>query len=301
MSTLTPNPIFPDPPEAPEASESPESPQGPETPETTDPTLFFRSYRDRRTILSIGLSVLAGTLTVIACVPLFSVLIVLIHHGGSRILNSGLQLITSLPPGAMSPTGGGFGNALVGTLTMVILAAAIAVPFGVLAAIFMAEYAPTNPAWPARHGCAAKVLTGLPSILAGVFVYAAVVAIMGGFSAFAGGIALSVLMIPIVMLTAEEAIRMVPPKMRHAAFGMGATKAQVVWKVVVPTAMPGILTGVMLAVARAAGETAPLIFTALASDYSYAIDGRVPFFHWAAPPPRWPCSSTTRPASLIRT
>ncbi len=113
----------------------------------------------------------------------------------------------------------------------------------------------------------AKVLTGLPSVLAGVFAYAAVVLTTGGFSAPAGGVALAVLMIPTVLLTAEEAIKMVPMRMKEAAIGMGATQAQLLWRVVLPTAMPGILTGVMLAVARAAGETAPLLFTALFSNY----------------------------------
>jgi phosphate transport system permease protein len=114
---------------------------------------------------------------------------------------------------------------------------------------------------------AAKVLTGMPSVLAGVFAYAAVVLTMGGFSAPAGGVALAVLMLPTVLLTAEEAIRMVPVKMKEAAIGMGATDAQLLTRIVLPTAMPGILTGVMLAVARAAGETAPLLFTALFSNY----------------------------------
>jgi phosphate transport system permease protein len=113
----------------------------------------------------------------------------------------------------------------------------------------------------------AKILTGFPSILAGVFSYGAVVLATGGFSAVAGAIAVSILMLPTIMLTAEDAIRMVPPKMKEAAIGMGATRTQTAWMVMLPTAMPGILTGVMLAVARGAGETAPLIFTALFSNY----------------------------------
>ncbi|WP_246803919.1 PstA family ABC transporter permease [Desulfosarcina cetonica] len=113
----------------------------------------------------------------------------------------------------------------------------------------------------------AKTMTGLPSILAGVFAYAAVVLTMGSYSAWAGGIALSLLMIPVVMLTAEEAIKMVPQAMKDAALGMGCTPSQSMVKVVLPVAMPGIITGVVLAVARAAGETAPLLFTALFSEY----------------------------------
>src|SRR5262249_39756522 len=113
----------------------------------------------------------------------------------------------------------------------------------------------------------AKVLSGLPSVLAGLFAYAAVVLLTGRYSAVAGGIALALLMLPTILLTAEHAIKMVPQRMKEAAIGMGATPTQVVWSVILPTALPGILTGVMLAVARAAGETAPLLFTALFSDY----------------------------------
>jgi phosphate transport system permease protein len=107
----------------------------------------------------------------------------------------------------------------------------------------------------------------MPSILAGVFAYATVVVVTGSFSALAGSVAMAVLMVPTVMLTSEQALRAVPSKMKLAAHGMGATHAETVLRVVVPTAMPGILTGVMLALARAMGETAPLLFTALFSDY----------------------------------
>lgn len=237
---------------------------------------FHRDYRSFRTMFSIALSVLAGTLTVVACVPLFSVLIMLIVRGGKRLFEGGLSVFTKLPPGARD-AGGGFGNALVGTAFMVGIALLIAVPFGILAAIFLAEYAgKTRFAVAVRF--AAKIMTGLPSILAGVFAYATLVTVTG-YSALAGGIALSVLIIPIVLLTAEEALKMVPQKMREAAVGMGCTQAQVVWKIVVPTALPGILTGVMLAVARAAGETAPLLFTALYASSMWPIDGRAPYVH----------------------
>ena len=163
-------------------------------------------------------------------------------------------------------TGGGFGNAIVGTLLTVGIASLLSIPFGILAGVYLAEIGPeTKVAKIVRF--TAKILTGFPSILAGVFAYGSVVLLTGGYSALAGGVALSILMLPIVMLTAEEAIRMVPAKMREAAIGMGATQTQTVWKILLPTAIPGILTGVMLSVARAAGETAPLLFTALFSNY----------------------------------
>jgi phosphate transport system permease protein len=186
----------------------------------------------------------------------------LLWRGGQRL---GVSLFTELPPAA-GMAGGGIGNALMGTLLMVAIAAGLAVPFGIVAAVYLAEFAPGSRLAKGAH-FAAKVLTGLPSILAGLFAYASVVLLTGRYSAPAGGVALAVLMLPTVLLTAEQAIKMVPQRMREAAIGMGATPTQVVWHVTLPTALPGILTGVMLAVARAAGETAPLLFTALFSDY----------------------------------
>jgi phosphate transport system permease protein len=198
----------------------------------------------------------------IAMVPLASVLIMLIWRGGERI---SLHLFTQLPPAA-GMTGGGIGNALIGTLLMVGIATLISTPFGILAAVFLAEFSPTSKTAVAVR-FVIKVLSGLPSVLAGLFAYAAVVVTMGRYSALAGGIALAILMLPTILLTAEQAIKMVPMRMREAAIGMGCTQTEVVWHVVLPTALPGILTGVMLAVARAAGETAPLLFTAMFSDY----------------------------------
>ncbi len=229
-----------------------------------------RSLRHPRTLISAVLSGITGVMTIFACIPLFSVLFMLAWRGGKRL---SFSLLTETPPSAFE-TGGGFGNAIVGTLVMVGIAVLISVPFGILAAVFLAEIGPRSKTASAVRFCA-KMLTGFPSILAGVFAYATVVLVTGGYSAPAGGVALSILMLPIVMLTAEESIKMVPQKMKEAAVGMGATKTQVVWKVVLPTALPGMLTGVMLAVARASGETAPLLFTALNSNYWVVQDGEL--------------------------
>ncbi len=221
-----------------------------------------RRVIEGRALKSLLLSSLTVTAAVAACIPLFSVLIMLIYRGGKRL---NLELFYALPPTAFE-NGGGFGNAIVGTLFMVGIAAFISIPFGVSAAIYMAELGPDNKVSSIARFCA-KTMTGLPSILAGVFAYAAVVLVMGHYSAWSGGIALSLLMIPVVMLTAEEAIKRVPVTMKEAAYGMGCTPLQSMVKVILPAAMPGIITGVVLAVARAAGETAPLLFTALFSDY----------------------------------
>jgi phosphate transport system permease protein len=207
-------------------------------------------------------------MAVAAMVPLVSVLAMLLWRGGERLATNGLTLFTKLPPPASRDPAepGGIGNALLGTLIMVAIATLISVPFGILAAVFIGELNPKSYTAEAVR-FTAKVLSGLPSVLAGLFIFAAVVLLTGRYSAVAGGMALALLMLPTIILTAEQAIKMVPQRMREAAIGMGCTKTQVVWQVVLPTARPGILTGVMLAVARAAGETAPLLFTALSSDY----------------------------------
>lgn len=227
-----------------------------------------RHLFEPRAFKSFVLSAITVGAAGIACIPLFSVLIMLFYRGGKRL---SLELFYALPPTAFE-TGGGFANAIIGTLFMVGVAAAISVPFGIFAAIYLAELGPHNRVSQIAR-FAAKTMTGLPSILAGVFTYAAVVLTLGTYSAWAGGVALSLLMIPVVMLTAEEAIKMVPRPMKEAAYGMGCTPAQAMRKVILPVAMPGIVTGVILAVARAAGETAPLLFTALFSDYWLKTNG----------------------------
>lgn len=225
---------------------------------------------ESRALRSIILTSITWISALLASVPLFSVLYMLVTRGGARL---NLEIFTELPPAGFE-MGGGFGNALVGTFVMVGIAALIAIPVGIMAAIFLAELGPNSKLANAAR-FAAKTLTGLPSILAGVFAYAMVVLTTGTYSAPAGGIALAVLMVPIVVLTAEEAMKMVPKIMKDAAHGMGCTNSQVIWHVVLPTAMPAILTGVMLAIARAAGETAPLLFTALFSNYWIYDDGHI--------------------------
>ena len=226
-------------------------------------------YRPR-TLFSIILSCLVAAMTLFALIPLFAVLGMLLWHGGKMLSPS---MFTNLPPAPLEQ-GGGFGNAIIGTLIMVGIATLITVPIGVLTGVYLAQ-APRESKLASTVRLCSKVLTGFPSILAGVFAYGAIVLITGGYSAIAGGIALSILMLPTIILTAESAISMVPAKMKEASIGMGATGAQTVWMVLLPTAMPGILTGIMLAVARAAGETAPLLFTALFSNYWLVSHGRL--------------------------
>jgi phosphate transport system permease protein len=221
-----------------------------------------RRLMERRAMKSGLLTALTWIAAVLASIPLFSVIYMLVVEGGARL---DWEALSELPPAGFE-MGGGFGNAIVGTLVMVGIASGISVPLGILAAVYLAILDPGSRL-ASLSRFLAKVLTGMPSILAGVFAYAAVVLMMGSYSAWAGGIALAVLMLPTVVLTAEEALKMVPQRMKDAAYGMGCTRSQVIWKVVLPTGLPGVLTGVMLAVAGAAGESAPLLFTALFSNY----------------------------------
>jgi phosphate transport system permease protein len=221
-----------------------------------------RQFFEVRALKSLLLTVLTWIAAILASVPLFSVIYKLAVNGGSRL---DWEALSALPPAGFE-MGGGFGNAIIGTLVMVGIGAALSVPIGILAALYLAILAPQSTlAQTSRF--LSKVLTGFPSILAGVFAYATVVLWMGSYSAWAGGIALAVLMLPTVTLAAEEAMRQVPQRMKDAAYGMGCTRSQVIWKVVLPTSLPGVLTGVILAVAGAAGESAPLLFTALFSNY----------------------------------
>jgi phosphate ABC transporter, permease protein PstA len=240
---------------------------------------FFATAGGHRTSSrAIGnqiLSILCIGLAGATLIPLVSILFLVVKKG-LPLLN--LDLFRQLPPAAGS-LGGGLGNAMLGTLLMVGIALVIATPVGVLAAIYVNEYSPTSKLANAVR-FVAKLLTGIPSIICGVFAYAVIVLpdgpivqlckalgipFEGGFSAWAGGFALAILILPTIILTSEQALIGVSKAYREASYGLGATTFQTIWRIVLPDALPAIMTGVMLAVARAAGETAPLIFTALFS------------------------------------
>lgn len=218
-----------------------------------------------RALKSGFLTVLTWLAALLASIPLISVIYMLLVQGGTRLFGADvIEVLTGLPPAGFE-LGGGIGPAILGTLVMVGIASLLSIPLGILAAVYLGVLEPSSKI-ASTSRFLSKVLTGFPSILAGVFVYAVLV-IRFGYSAFAGGVALAVLMLPTVVLAAEEAMAQVPQRMKDAAYGMGCTRTQVIWKVVLPTALPGILTGVMLAIAGASGESAPLLFTALFSNY----------------------------------
>ena len=191
----------------------------------------------------------------LALLPLALILFFVVSQG-IRALN--VDFFTHMPLPVGEP-GGGMGNAIVGTLMLVGLAALMAVPIGVISGVYMAEYAGTRFASTVRF--AADTLNGVPSIVIGVFAYAVAVLPFRQFSTLAGGFALGVMMIPIIARTTEELLLLVPGSLREGALALGATRASAVFSVVLPAALPGIVTGVMLALARIAGETAPLLFT----------------------------------------
>ncbi|MFN6560115.1 MAG: phosphate ABC transporter permease PstA [Nostoc sp. ChiSLP01] len=158
----------------------------------------------------------------------------------------------------------GFGNAIFGTIIMVGIGAFLSIPTGVMTGIFLAEFGQTNPIANIVRFIA-NILTGVPSIVVGIFAYGIIVLTTKGFSAIAGGFALAVIMLPVIILTTEESLKLIPTSQRLASAALGGTRFQTTFHIVVTAAIPGITTGVLLAVARAAGETAPLIFTALFS------------------------------------
>ncbi len=223
-------------------------------------TLEVASGRPRNWIGTL-LTVLAFALLVLALLPLVLVIVYVIIKGASRF---DAALFTELPPAALQE-GGGIANAIVGTLIVVAIAAVMSIPIGVLAAVYLSEFAPKRVARWIRF--ATNVLSGVPSIIVGIVAYGAIVLRTGTFSAFAGGFALAILMLPIVVRTTDEALQIVPQDVRWASVGVGASNFHTVLKIVLPAALPAIVTATTLAIARAAGETAPLIFTVLFTQF----------------------------------
>ncbi|HXM76298.1 MAG TPA: phosphate ABC transporter permease PstA [Thermoanaerobaculia bacterium] len=209
----------------------------------------------RRKAVSHLFVFLCGVAVVLALIPLAFVLFYVLQQGFSSL---NWDFFTKMPK-PVGEAGGGMANAIVGTLTLIGIASALAVPVGVFCGIYLSEYAAGRFAFFVRF--TADVLNGVPSIVIGIFAYGLAVMPFHRFSALAGGLALSFLMIPIIARTTEELLKLVPGSLREGALALGATRARASFSVMVPAALPGILTGVLVAVARIAGETAPLLFT----------------------------------------
>ena len=209
----------------------------------------------------LGLCVAALIITMI---PLFSILISILANGASVI---NIPFLTEFPK-AVGETGGGIVNAIQGTLILVALASLIGVPVGMIAGIYLSEYKSDRLAWVIRFF--SDVLTEFPSIVIGIFAYTVIVLYIRSFAAFAGAVALAIIMIPIVTRTTEEAVRLVPNGLREAGIALGLPRWRTIVRIVVPAGRSGIVTGVLLSVARAAGETAPLLLTAFNSFYGFS-------------------------------
>ena len=224
-------------------------------------------YRKAKNLLMMGLTIFA---TVITLIPLFLILGYLLYKGASSL---NLAFFTKLPS-PVGEAGGGMANAIVGTFELVLIACLIGVPIGVGAGIYVAEHRGSQLANAVRF--AADVMMGVLSIVVGIFAYALVVRPMGGFSALAGSVALATIMIPLVTRTTEEMVLLVPHELREASLALGVPRWRTTISVVARTAMGGIATGVILATARIAGETAPLLFTAFGNRFwSTALSGPV--------------------------
>jgi phosphate transport system permease protein len=235
--------------------------------------------------LMLGLSSIAAGLAILM---LGLILVYTLVHGISA-LNLDFLTQAAKPVGE---AGGGMRNEILGTLILVALGSLLALPVGLMAGIFLSEFGSPRLASMVRF--VADILAGVPSIVVGVFAYAIVVRPMHSYSALSAGVALAIIMIPIVARTAEESLRLVPNSMREAALALGITRWRAVIGVVIPGALTGIITGVMLAVARIAGETAPLLFTALGSQFGVQgllkPIGAIPLqiYHYALSPyPDW--------------
>ena len=216
--------------------------------------------RTRRAV-NILMSWLAATAAGLVVLPLLLIFAFLLWQGASAV---NVDFFTHLPK-PVGEVGGGMANAIVGTLILLILAAILGLPIGILGGLYLAESRDRRLPWVARF--LADVLNGVPSIVVGIFAYTVIVLPMRRFSALAGGFALAVIMLPIVVRTSEELVRLVPASLREAGLALGIPEWKVLLRVVLATARAGIITGVMVAIARVAGETAPLLFTAFGNRF----------------------------------
>jgi phosphate transport system permease protein len=216
--------------------------------------------RARRSVNAL-MSWLAAAAAGLVVLPLLLIFAFLLWQGASAV---NVDFFTHLPK-PVGEVGGGMANAIVGTLVLLTLAAIIGLPVGILGGLYLAESRDRRLPWLARF--LADVLNGVPSIVVGIFAYTVIVLPMRRFSALAGAFALAVIMLPIVVRTSEELVRLVPASLHEAALALGIPQWKVLLRVVLPTARAGIVTGVMVAIARVAGETAPLLFTAFGNRF----------------------------------
>jgi phosphate transport system permease protein len=214
-----------------------------------------------RKFVSNFMLTMTGVCALVAVAVLFFILGYLVYHGGASISWNFFPKL----PAPVGETGGGMANAIIGSAKLLLFASLIGVPIGFFGAIYLAEFSGSTTAFVVRY--AADLLNGVPSIVIGIFAYSLVVLPFKHFSTLAGGFALGLMMIPITLRSTEEFLRSVPNALREAAMALGASKWKTIATVIVPAAYRGILTAVLLAFARVAGETAPLLFTAFGNRF----------------------------------
>ncbi|MDJ0674773.1 MAG: phosphate ABC transporter permease PstA [Calothrix sp. MO_167.B42] len=209
----------------------------------------------KRLLFNNGMTAIAFIFSLVALFPLLSIIWEIVTRGisGIKLEMFWLPVIDD-----------GFANAILGTITMVAIASVLSIPVGVMTGIFLAEFSQGSPVVKFVRFIN-TILTGVPSIVVGIFAYGIIVLTFKQFSAFAGGFALAVIMLPVIVLSTEEALKLIPNRLRMASAALGGTRIQTTFCIVLNAALPGITTGILLAVARVTGETAPLIFTALFS------------------------------------
>jgi phosphate transport system permease protein len=201
------------------------------------------------------------TLSFIIILPMFFILYFIIRNGIS-VINWGF--LVSLPK-PMGEAGGGISNALVGTTMLIVIASIISIPLGIFIGIYLSEY--KRGRFPYFSRLSLEILQGIPSIVIGIIAYVWIVVPMGSFSALSGGIALAIMMLPVIVMSTEETLKLIPDTLREASLALGVPYPRTILKVVLPAGLSGIVTGIILGIARIAGETAPLLFTAFGSPF----------------------------------
>ncbi len=217
----------------------------------------------RRKFINFFMLSICSLSALLTIIPLISIFFYIISQG---ISNINIDFLTKLPKPVGEP-GGGIGNAIIGTLILIALSSIWAIPLSILGGIYLSEFGNNKLSNIIRF--TADVLSGVPSIVIGIFSYTIIVLPMKRFSAISGGIALGIMMIPTIIRTTEETLKMVPQNLREAGLALGLSRFRTTLSIVLKTAIGGILAGVMLAIARIAGETAPLLFTAFGNNFGY--------------------------------
>jgi phosphate transport system permease protein len=217
--------------------------------------MLFRKIKDK---LFGGIIIL---LALISGVPLVLILFFLTKEG---ISNLSFDFLINLPK-PIGETGGGISNAIIGTFILIIISSVIAIPIGIMLAVFLSEFRKHKFAYYVRMGV--DILQGTPSIVVGMIAYLWVVKQMGNFSALSGGVALAIMMLPVIITSTEETLKLVPNSFKESAYALGVPYYATILRVILPAALTGMVTGVMLSIARVAGETAPLLFTAFGSPF----------------------------------